>query len=107
MAEVDSKEHVILQALDVILGSIQFRLNDKHLEKPEGSRVRGKRTIAKERVYKHILAGIRQVSGRKAFNIGISTGMDVGWESRWLDPYRHWLFKPADGAMRPEFAKRK
>lgn len=107
MAEVDSKEHVVLQALDVILGSIQFRLNDKHLEKPEGSRTRGKRTIAKERVYRHILAGVRTVSSRKNFNIGISTGMDQGWENRWLDPYRHWLFKPSDGKIRPEFAKKR
>ena len=81
--------------------------NDKHLEKPEGSRTRGKRTIAKERVYRHILAGVRTVSGRKNFNIGISTGMDQGWENRWLDAYRHWLFKPSDGAIRPEFAKKR
>ncbi len=37
IAEVDSKEHVVLQALDVVLGAMQFRLNDKHLEKPAGS----------------------------------------------------------------------
>lgn len=107
IAEVDSKQHVILQALDVILGSIQFRLNDKHKEKPEGARTRGKRTIAKENVYRHILAEVRKVSGRGAFNIGISTGMDRGFESRWLDAYRHWLFRSADGAIRPEFAKQR
>lgn len=106
LAEVDSKDHVILQALDVVLGSIQFRLNDKHKEKPENSRTRGKRTIAKEKVYRYILSEIRAATGRKGFNIGISTGMDQGWENRWLDPYRHWLFKPAEGAIRPEFAKR-
>ncbi|MES2361435.1 MAG: DUF3800 domain-containing protein [Pseudomonadota bacterium] len=107
LAEVDSKEHVILQALDVILGSIPFRLNDKHKEKPEGSRVRGKRTIAKERVYKRVLAEIRAAYGGKAFNIGISTGTNPGLESRWDDPYRHWIFKPADGVVRPEFAKKR
>ena len=105
LAEVDSKEHVILQALDVILGSIPFRLNDKHKEKPEGSRTRGKRTIAKERVYKRVLEEVRSAYGGKAFNIGISTGANPGLESRWSDPYRHWLFKPADGVVRPEFAK--
>jgi hypothetical protein len=105
LAEVDSKDHVILQALDVILGSIQFRLNDKHKEKPDGARTRGKRTIAKEKVYRHVLAEVRAASGRKAFNIGISTGTDIGPENRWLDMYRHWLFKPADGAIRPEFSK--
>lgn len=104
LAEVDSKEHVVLQALDVLLGAMQFRLNDKHLEKPEGSRVRGKRTVAKERVYKHINAGIRALYGGKAFNIGVSTGRpDAGHE--WLDPHRHWLFKPKEAVVRPEFAK--
>nr|WP_315169369.1 hypothetical protein [uncultured Limnohabitans sp.] len=36
LAEIDSKEHDILQALDLVLGAMQFRLNDKHKEKPEG-----------------------------------------------------------------------
>ena len=107
LAEVDSKEHVILQALDVVLGSIPFPLNDKHKEKPEGSRTRGKRTIAKERVYKRVLAEIRSAYSGKAFNIGISTGMDAGLESRWNDPCRHWLFKPANGVVRSEFAKKR
>jgi Protein of unknown function (DUF3800) len=106
LAEIDSKEHVIIQALDIILGSIQFRLNDKHKEKPEGSRTRGNRTIAKERVYKHILFEIRLARGGKAFNVGISTGRQAGWESLWHDTYRHWLFKPSDGAVRPEFSKK-
>lgn len=105
MAEVDSKEHVILQGLDVVLGAMQFRLNDKHKEKPEGSRTRGKRTIAKERVYKHILSEICKTYDGKRFNIGISTGMPGGMPDLWLNPYRHWLFKPTDGAIRPEFSK--
>lgn len=105
LAEVDSKDHVILQALDVVLGAMQFRLNDKHKEKPEGAAKRGKRTIAKEKVYRHILAEIRAATQRNAFNIGISTGMTQSWDSRWLDSYRHWLFKASDGSIRPEFAK--
>lgn len=105
LAEVDSKDHVVLQALDVVLGAMQFRLNDKHREKPEGARIRGKRTIAKEKLYRHILKNIRQQDGRAYFNIGVSTGMKDGRESRWLDAYRHWLFKSADGAVRPEFKK--
>lgn len=43
IAEVDSKEHVVLQCLDVVLGAMQFRLNEKHKEMPEGARIRGKR----------------------------------------------------------------
>lgn len=104
ISEVDSKDHVLMQCVDIVLGAMQFRLNDKHKEKPPGSRVRGNRTIAKERVYRHILARIRQLYPN--FNIGISTGSrgDVG--HRWSDPYRHWLFVPEDAVIRPEFAKR-
>ncbi|MFN7692922.1 MAG: DUF3800 domain-containing protein [Burkholderiales bacterium] len=106
LAEIDSKEHVILQALDIVLGAMQFRLNDKHKEIPAGATRRGKRTVAKERVYKHILAQICALYDGKRFNIGISTGRPNGMQDLWAQPYRHWLFKPADGAIRPEFAKR-
>lgn len=106
IAEVDSKEHVTLQALDVLLGAMQFRLNDKHLDKPEGSRTRGKRTLAKERVYKHINASIRALYGGKQFNIGISTGRpNAEAAHEWKDPYRHWVFTPKGAVVHPEFAK--
>lgn len=94
ITDVDSKEHVILQAVDVILGSMQFRLNDLHKTKPEGARHRGKRTRAKERVYKHINQRIRRIYPN--FNIGTSTGQADGPASKWLHPYRHWCFVPAD-----------
>ena len=48
IVDVDSGKHVILQAVDVVLGAIQFRLNDLHKAKPEGAKRRGKRTRAKE-----------------------------------------------------------
>lgn len=105
IAEVDSKDHVILQSLDIVMGAMPFRLNDKHLEKPEGSRVRGKRTIAKEKVYKHIQARIRILY--PGFNIGISTGMQGNIENRWKHPYRHWRFVSAEVEIKPEFAKGK
>lgn len=108
LAEVDSKHHVILQALDIVLGSIQFRLNDKHLEKPDGARVRGKRTLAKERVYKHVNTCIRALYDGKQFNIGVSTGRpDPAAAHEWIDPYRHWRFKPRDAVVKPEFAKQR
>ena len=94
IAEVDSKAHPLLQCADIVLGAIQFRLNDKHLEKPEGSRVRGKRTIAKERVYKHINSRIRLL--RPRFNIGVNTSDDGDVRNRWRHPYRHWLFVPGE-----------
>jgi hypothetical protein len=105
LAEVDSNDHVIMQALDIVLGSIQFRLNNMHLEKPKGEHRRGKRTIAKEKVYKHINKRIREVT-RRAFNIGISTGWDEE-DSLWRDPYRHWRFVSTDAEIKPEFSKKK
>lgn len=107
LAEVDSKEHVIMQSLDVVLGAMQFRLNDKHLEKPEGQRVRGKRTRAKERVYKEINRLIRDLYPGYAFNIGVSTGNDGDPAAKWRDPYRHWLFLPKEMEIRPEYGKQK
>lgn len=96
----------MLQALDIVFGAMQFRLNDKHLEKPEGAHSRGKRTSAKECVYKHVNRCIRQLYGGKRFNIGVSTGRpDPGTDHEWTDPHRHWLFKPKDAVVKPEFAK--
>lgn len=90
--EVDSKKHPIMQALDVVLGAMSFRLNDKHLEtNPETGR-RGKRTKAKEILYKHILNEIRL--WKPGFNPGISTGKSGDFESLWKHPYRHWAFVP-------------
>jgi hypothetical protein len=69
--DVSSKDHVILQGLDIILGAIQFRLNDKHLEIPQGKKRRSKRTVAKEEVYKYINSRIGAIYPN--FNIGVST----------------------------------
>lgn len=93
ITEVDSKEHLPIQFLDLILGAMAFRLNDMHKIKPLGKRIRGKRTIAKEKLYKHIYANIRKM--KKYFNIGISTGVNHV-EERWEQPYSHWLFKSID-----------
>ena len=94
IASVNSKNHILLQCVDLVLGSMQFRLNDLHKAKPAGRRTRAKRTIAKERVYKHINARIRALYPN--FNIGISTGLRNNLSNRYHDPYRHWCFRPTD-----------
>jgi hypothetical protein len=76
---------------------MQFRLNDKHKAREPGQRWRGKRTRAKERVYKRINQLICEL--RPRFNIGISTGHDNGPQDRWNHPYRHWCFVPT-GSVR-------
>lgn len=83
---------VLLQCLDVVLGAMAFRLNDRHREKPEGQRTRGKKTIVKERLYKHILAEIRKVNNVLAFDPKSSTSGISG--EAWTMPYRHWKFRP-------------
>ena len=105
IADVDSKEHEILQCLDIVLGAMHFRLNDKHKEKTarNGTR-RGSRTKAKERVYRHILARIQDIYPN--FNIGISTGQPDE-DSRWAQPYRHWLFMPTERIVIPGSKRKK
>ncbi|MGN6437228.1 MAG: DUF3800 domain-containing protein [Agriterribacter sp.] len=93
ISEVDSKKHVLMQCLDVILGAMAFRLNDLHKEKPEGATRRGKRTLAKEKLYKHINKKIRDIKAN--FNIGITTGKDGQMDNIFFQSYRHWLFIPS------------
>lgn len=93
IVEIDSRDHVILQCMDIVLGAVAFRLNDGHKEKPEGATRRGKKTIAKEKLYKHIQHHIQQI--KPNFNIGISTGKP-NWTELWSDSYRHWLFTPKE-----------
>lgn len=80
-----------MQSLDIVLGAMAFRLNERHLVKPVGSRTRGKKTIVRHNLYKHIISQIRKVNGVKAFDPKVSTG---GLEQKvWVMPYRHWKFK--------------
>jgi hypothetical protein len=97
IGSIDSKNHNILQAVDLVLGAMHFRLNDLHLAKPEGQRTRGKRTRSKERVYKKVNSLIRTIY--PGFNIGTSTGQKNGATDRWNHPYRHWLFVPSDSKV--------
>lgn len=92
IAEVRSHDHIILQCLDVVVGAMQFRLNNKHLDKPPGARMRGKKTRAKEKLYKYILKRIQEIC--PGFDIGVSTGRGGDAASLWLAPYRHWSFLP-------------
>lgn len=92
IGEINSHDHVIHQGLDIILGAMHFRLNDYHLAKQADRSRRGKRTIAKEQVYKQINKEIRLLHPN--FNIGISTGRPDGPVSSWRQPYSHWIFKP-------------
>lgn len=92
ITEVESSSHILTQCLDIVLGAMCFKLNDKHLIKQEGEQIRGKRTRAKERLYEFILSRIRKIHPN--FNIGISTGSRGVPDANWSAAYQHWLFVP-------------
>lgn len=96
ITDVDSKRHLLLQCMDVVLGSIAFRLNDKHKAKPAGQFRRGKRTIVKEKLYKFIRERIKETTGKPHFNIGESTSPSSFPDGRWHAPYLHWKFRSKD-----------
>ena len=90
--------------MDIILGSINFKLNNLDKVKIEGTNKRGRRTIAKEKLYKVILKNIREIYPN--FNIGITTGTRGNIKNRWLDPYRHWLFKTKNSTLDKNLTKK-
>ncbi|MBQ2835749.1 MAG: hypothetical protein IJE68_02815 [Clostridia bacterium] len=90
IVEIDSKKHVIQQCMDIILGSMNFKLNDFDKIKDEETGKRSKRTIAKEKLYKVINKNIRDI--RKGFNVGVSTSNDGDVTNVWKHQYRHWNF---------------
>lgn len=51
-----SCRHVFLGIMDVILGAICFKLNEKDKLKSEGENKVGNRTLLKLKLYKHINA---------------------------------------------------
>ena len=92
IAEIKSHEHVLLQCVDVIMGAMQFKLNKLYEEKNSETSRRGKRTIAKEKLYRAIYKEICSIHPH--FNINISTGHRKYENPHWESPYEHWLFKP-------------
>lgn len=104
ITDVDSKKHVILQGMDIILGSIQFKLNKENKIVNEKTGRRGKKTIAKEKLYNVINSNIRQIYPN--FNIGISTGIKGDKSNIWIHQYRHWSFVPYSCLENREWLKK-
>lgn len=91
IVEVNSKQHLPLQFMDVILGAMCFKLNEKDKLKTEGEKKIGRRTLVKQKLYKHINARIREIYPN--FNVGVTTPIRVPSDS-WTQVYRHWSFIP-------------
>jgi len=104
ITDVNSKKHNVLQALDVVLGSMQSRLNEKHTKPIPPAKRRSKRARAKERVYKAIKERIFRLYPN--FNVGVSTAIVDGPHLRFDHPYRHWLFVPTNAKVDPGRTKK-
>lgn len=102
VAEVNSKKHLPLQVMDVVLGSMCFRLNDKHKERGIDGK-RAKRNIVKERLCKHIRTRIWEFY--PGFNIGVTTPI-TKQSDLWERPYLHWNFVPKNFTKNEELTKR-
>lgn len=103
MAEVNSKKHLPLQVMDVVLGSMCFRLNDKHKERAIDGK-RAKRNIVKERLYKYIRRRIWEL--HPGFNIGVTTPI-TKQADLWERPYLHWNFVPKKFTKNDELTKQR
>jgi len=101
VAEVNSKKHLPLQVMDVVLGAMCFRLNDKHKERGIDGK-RAKRNIAKEKLYKHIRNRICAL--HPGFNIGVTTPI-IKQTDLWEQPYLHWNFVPKYFTKKEGFTK--
>lgn len=93
--EIDSHKHSIQQCMDIILGAMAFRLNNLHLEIPEGATEPGKKTKAKEELFTHILDLIKDTDCIEFFRIEETTEPNTV-KGRWSTPYRHWKFIPTE-----------
>lgn len=97
ISDVNSRDHNILQALDVVLGGVQSRLNEKHTRPIPPARRRAKRARAKAVVYQAIKERVFQLHPH--FNVGITTGHPNGPRDRFDQAYRHWLFVPSEAEV--------
>ncbi|HAC40278.1 MAG TPA: hypothetical protein DCF48_01735 [Rikenellaceae bacterium] len=95
VVEINSSKHSIQQCMDVILGAMSFMLNRKNEVIPEGATERGHRTIAKERLFFHILQLIQESDGIEFFDISQTTPIAVP-KDFWAMPYRHWKFTTSE-----------
>ncbi|MBP5397786.1 MAG: DUF3800 domain-containing protein [Bacteroidales bacterium] len=95
IVEINSEKHSIQQCMDIVLGSMSFMLNRKNEVVPEGSAERGRRTIAKEKLFNHILQLIRESDDILLFDISKTTPIVIS-QDYWTMPYRHWKFMTSE-----------
>jgi len=84
VGEIDSRDHVLLQCLDVVLGAMQSDLN------AGGSRASGRRSVARNQLSAHILGLVKSID--PGFRIDVTTPAVIG--QGWHTLYRHMLYGP-------------
>lgn len=92
--EVDSKKHIILQCADVIVGIIDFILNDFHNQ----TNVKSKKWHAKHKLAEVLLDYINQL--HPGFQLCTTTRPTKGINA-WLDKYRHFVYKKTRNKRAP------
>ncbi len=104
---VDSKHHIILQCVDLIIGSIGFRLNGLHKVTQENGR-RAESTKVKEKLYKHIYTHLRPIAMKqqdlKTWSPGVNTSINNDYGNLWRHNFRQWDFR-TPGILNPEWLK--
>lgn len=106
ITEVDSAQDDIMQIVDIILGSIQFKLNKQNevkqvITSKKGTLVKktGKRTGAKIQSWNLIKARIQDLPPEtqyRFFTFGQTTGEAHSLNRIRNDLYRHWMFQAYD-----------
>lgn len=82
--EVDSKKHMILQCMDVIMGLVDFHLNATQEERAS------KRGQARSHVWKFVMAKIYEIHENFILT---ETTMPIYSHRGWIDIYKHFVFK--------------
>ncbi|MDE6586460.1 MAG: hypothetical protein K2K80_07265, partial [Clostridia bacterium] len=82
--EVDSKKHMVLQCMDVIMGLVDFHLNATKEERES------KRGQARSSVWKFILSKIYEIHENFILT---DTTAPIYSHKGWRDQYKHFVFK--------------
>ena len=94
VTEVNSKRHLVLQMLDVVLGSVCYRFNNR-LPVPSGEKPAGsQRKAAKEKLFQHIHGKLQALW--PGIPIRNTTPVHAS-EDTWNHPYRQWVWNSKNG----------
>lgn len=99
MSDIDSKNHIILQGMDIILGSIQYKMNviDCNIG------TKGNKYLAKLSLYDHIFNRIKKLHDNFEFEIYKNTPIFGCRRNSWDYKYSHWDFRPSNAKLNIDY----